>query len=180
MIAAEYTCQPYAEWPNVFRCRSDRAEFNTDGMERNFIKDNLMGIMYAHRNKSHWWMLLVTKINAFHFIGTAWKSFDFIDLGPITAMSFVLRNIQVVTRLNVLACVCVYPWLPHSSWPELIGHKLCSTISFICTQFFGYLFVSRWFPFVHIIISATCVWCWALNLTICSPFILITLIWHNE
>lgn len=64
-------------------------------MERNFIKDNLMGIMYAHRNKSHWWMLLVTKINAFPFYWLSRHKSHFV--------LFIWGTLQGLNQ-----CVCVW------------------------------------------------------------------------
>lgn len=152
-------------------------------MERNFIKDNLMGIMYAHRNKSHWWMLLVTKINAFpfywlsrhksHFVLFIWGTLQGLNQSVCVyeAQKMYTTHKWVTIWCTSLRMTAII--LTHISVPNIIDtpqFHLFASYNVQCLMF-------MWQGFAHIRISI--VW-WLVRKHWTWPFILIYSHYHGH
>lgn len=124
---------------------------------------------------------LVTKINAFHFIGTAWNSSGFFDLGSFALQRFIhfvdvlCAVLRVVTQIHKCTALVSYMWLPHSlrtirTWPTFVRSIVIDTPQFhlFARHNFSVVYLRR-YGFYLLALSSPlfCMgWCQALNLTI--------------
>lgn len=102
-------------------------------------------------------MILVTKINAFHFIGTAWNSSGFIDQQahfeyPMWVRVWVNVCVVCVWSSTMNFCICFsLRKNTYSSWPEYFWSIVIEMLQFhlefhlFAGNFFGRLYDSRWF-----------------------------------